>query len=37
MSFIVMGLCEDCFKSNVKIDSCQLYCNAEWLQSMVKY
>ncbi len=24
MSFIVMGLCEDCFKSNVQIDSCQL-------------
>ncbi len=22
---------------NVKIDSSQLYCNAEWLQSVIKY
>ncbi len=36
MSFIVMG-CVKLSLINVKIDSGQLYCNAEWLQSMVKY
>ncbi len=37
--WIVKGLKHEVTKKVIKaaIDSFQLYCNAEWLQSMVKY